>query len=1142
MSSCGGGAHVSQPPAHRDEAFLDVHRDPNCKSPSELRCSPDASWGGSESDLTNCKPSLDSAPVTGSLLASAQCNPASLTSFDSGFDGAGSSHLEGMEGVSRSGGGRDSVRPALSQTQINEENLVGLWGSEDHTDPSSPSPRVQVVSKVTADSLNLEIKVKRSAAPPNNPWLSLPVDDLENSYTVTITQNPQPQLVDPTVHGTSRCRDQPTQTEVLKDPQTTDCTLSSQSTLEDSELSPIHEVLSSTIRDKSTCTTETTTMIWDSYDLHEQYVDGVSDVSLKDWDVKEQEGLKEVENILDRADQILAEEENVLAQEAMLDVLLKEDRPGHWPPWNAEVQLCEMSSSELTEAGVLGLEDCPVSAEPQTFSEHRSEVDGHRHEEGGCNGRPDLLTELRKVHVLDELIAEENLKIHELRRCSEQETSGSGPSDPNQASSLSEDRHVFRLQLEKEREEVEKLERSLDKEQEEEVEKLERSLDKEQEEEVEKLERSLDKEQEEKENKDGAGREGTCSTAEQNEEDAALCGERFQAESSGDDVDQLESDTNKSLNLEDPDSAPKLPSLNETGLNSDSDEASAELGIHPLGLDSLGENSAVSSPESSRTLETQLKDGVFDPGGGSAQLRASPPLSSSATEDEAPHSIEVTSADVSSADPIPTQFTDKQPHPPDQDQDHLQVLHPNVKEHSNNNNNNKNLQLESKMTLDSPDISLDDTKGQWTDEGSAGPDAGPHQCPPDCPLEFDPGGGGGVWISEATRTSGSGIQTQFNTNMTQMTSFQTPIVLDTGSGLMKAGFADQDLPSVIFPTIIGLPKYEEIMNSSAEREVYIGHEAQHMRGVLALKHPIRNGIIRNWDDMEKIWHHTFQQLCVDPEDHPVLVTEAAMNPLENRQRTVEIMFECFGVPFTYVAMQAVLALYAAGRTTGVVFDSGDGVSHSVPVFDGYCLPHAVQRFPLAGADVTAQLKKLLQEQGVSMRTTAELEIVREMKEKCCYLALNYEQELSGGGPSGGVTHYTMPDGQVVSLGTERFRAPEILFKPQLIGRDHYGMHESIFKSILGSDMDLRRCFLGNIILSGGNTLLGGLPERLQAELRGLVTSDLWDGVRVSSPSDRDFSVWSGGAVLANGAGPGLAWISQDEYEEHGPQIVFRKCF
>ncbi|XP_067272724.1 uncharacterized protein [Pseudorasbora parva] len=376
-------------------------------------------------------------------------------------------------------------------------------------------------------------------------------------------------------------------------------------------------------------------------------------------------------------------------------------------------------------------------------------------------------------------------------------------------------------------------------------------------------------------------------------------------------------------------------------------------------------------------------------------------------------------------------------------------------------------------------------------------------------------------------------QLQINTRL--ISDYKTPIVLDTGSGLMKAGFADQDLPTTVFPTVIGHPKYEEIMNSSVDRELYIGHEAQHMRGVLTLKYPIRNGNVQNWDEMEMIWQHAFQQLCVRSSDHPVLLTEAAMSSAQSRLRTVELMFESFSVPLLSVALQAVLALYASGRTTGVVLDSGDGVSHSVPVFEGYCLPHAVQRFSLAGADVTLQLQKLLLEQGVCMRTSAELEIVREMKESCCCVALDYEAEMKRSSE----VLYTLPDGRVVSLTSERFRAPEILFRPELIGRDHYGMHESVFKSVLQSDIDLRRSLVGNILLSGGNTLLRGLPERLRWEIGSLCPGV---SVCVLSPPDRDSSVWSGGSALASRTGASPSWISAEEYEEFGPQIVFRKCF
>ncbi|XP_037606562.1 uncharacterized protein LOC119476946 [Sebastes umbrosus] len=1262
-------------------------------------------------------------------MASAEAKPLSLSSFDSGFDGAGSSQLEawggrdGVDGLSRLAGTRDSVRPATT-SQILKENISSVSDCEDHREEfdvgsvgNSSRNSIQIIPKVTVDSLNVEIKVKRSAALPNNPWLSLPVDDLEKSYTVTITQNPTPRkrnLRDPSEPRTDAesngSRDQRTQTEVLgsaqaREPQSRDSTLHSQSRLEDPELSPIRNILSSTItdgRDESVCTTEgIPTLLWDSYDLHDQNQeagDSVIDLSLNDWDVKEQEGLREVEKILDRANEILEKEENVLAQEAVLDALLRsEDGHNQWPLWASENQLGVMSSSELAEAGVLGLEDDLDPAESDLLSEPRtgsaSETKASEEDDGHCteaatgaeafHSRPDLLTELRNVHVLDELIREENLKIHALRSCKEnsrEELSVGKPPDTNGALSMSKEREAFRLQLEKEKREVEKLEKSLNKERNVKKRKggvrrvvkcsiMERARSESQEDQAlcdallsgnrsqrthstslvqndsqvqetcetesipavlgpdvakEATPQDLVQLPDSQYQDDCCGAElsvfnlvplnSSCDLKEAPEEvgiqpqgcidgnklDQALCdmllsgscsrSQRTHSTSLVQDDSQAQEtcETESIPAVLGPDFAKEatpqdlvqLPDfqyqddccgaepsvVNLVPLNSSSDlkDAPEEVGIQPQGcidghkLDRAGENASEMRPD----------DGAFDPGGKShlppvpkPRLRASLPVNVDLAERKPPHSKESSVAqDLGFARP------DRRDEPLDAlPESVIPAVNPNVKEQSNNNNNHaltetcsgSSQHLSNEITTEGEEDSsvvpacLPQTDLQPASE--ADQQSAAAELPPDQPREFDPGGGGeqneevpdGVQSSESMRIPGSGsagIQAQLNINMREMSDFKTPIVLDTGSGLMKAGFADQDLPNIIFPTIIGMPKYEEIMNGNLEKETYIGHEAQHMRGVLALKHPIKNGIICNWDEMEKIWHHTFQQLGVEPEDHPVLLTEAAMNPLANRQRMVEIMFECFTVPFAYVAMQAVLALYAAGRSTGVVLDSGDGVSHSVPVFEGYCLPHAVQRFPLAGVDVTMHLKKLLQEQGVCMRSTAEMEIVREMKERCCCVAVNYEAELSQGGASCREMYYTMPDGQIVTLGTERFRAPEILFKPELIGRDHYGMHESVFKSILRSDIDLRRCFLGNIVLSGGNTLLPGFPERLQAEIKGLVPANMGDGVRVTSPKDRDFSVWSGGAVLANLPSFSSAWISQEEYEEYGPQIVFRKCF
>jgi len=267
---------------------------------------------------------------------------------------------------------------------------------------------------------------------------------------------------------------------------------------------------------------------------------------------------------------------------------------------------------------------------------------------------------------------------------------------------------------------------------------------------------------------------------------------------------------------------------------------------------------------------------------------------------------------------------------------------------------------------------------------------------------------------------------------------------------------------------------------------------------------MENGIVKRWDDMEHLWNYTFdEKMKIDTAGRKILLTEPPLNPLKNREQMCDVMFEKYNFGGVYVAIQAVLALYAQGRrqmfsrvddradsllglSSGVVVDSGDGVTHIVPVYESTVLNHLTRRLDVAGRDVTRNLIALLLRRGYALNRTADFETVRQIKEKLCYVSydLELDQKLSEE-TTVLVESYTLPDGRVIRVGSERFEAPECLFQPHLVDVEQPGIAEFLFNTIQIADVDIRTSLYKAIVLSGGSSMYPGLPSRMEKEIKQL---------------------------------------------------------
>ena len=356
------------------------------------------------------------------------------------------------------------------------------------------------------------------------------------------------------------------------------------------------------------------------------------------------------------------------------------------------------------------------------------------------------------------------------------------------------------------------------------------------------------------------------------------------------------------------------------------------------------------------------------------------------------------------------------------------------------------------------------------------------------------------------------------------------LVIENGTHMIRAGFASHDAPRAVFPTIVGQRKTNPKSSSVGDafgKDNYVGDDALAKRSLLDLECPIEKRIITNWDQMEEIWQHVLSnELAVAPEEHPILMTEPPMNPKPNREKMTEIMFETFHVPALYVANTPQLSLAASGRTTGVVVDSGLETTYCVPVYEGYCvMSKTIRCLEIGGGTLTDYMGKLFQE-------SYPLEILSDIKEKVSDVDDLRQQRQRGS------KKYELPDGKIIQVGEQvRFGCTEPLFQPSLLEMDVPGLPQMVCQSIGESDPLFQQNLIGNVILSGGNTLFPGLADRL---IRELSPSDR--KFRVVDRPERKYSVWIGGSILASLSRFDNISMAKEEFDEVGPSIVHRKCF
>lgn len=377
-----------------------------------------------------------------------------------------------------------------------------------------------------------------------------------------------------------------------------------------------------------------------------------------------------------------------------------------------------------------------------------------------------------------------------------------------------------------------------------------------------------------------------------------------------------------------------------------------------------------------------------------------------------------------------------------------------------------------------------------------------------------------------------------------------PIIIDIGSGTVKAGFSGEENPKLVFNNFFGESKYKKVLhtydNKSANiNEQYIGDDCDKYLGLIKLRYPVNRGSFEKDEDILTLFNHIFLKLGLNSQEikeHPILITEPILNPKSNREKISQILLDKLNIPAIFFASQPILSLLSTSSTSGIILESGDGVTQSCFVCEGYSIPCSYERYNYGGKDVTEYLKTMLRKRGYNFYNTSEIKLVNDIKENLCYLEPGKRTEYSNVKKSLNrkLIPYYLPDGNFISIGEERILAPEILFNPEYIGKEYLSFTDMIISSINKIDIELRKKAYESIWLSGGNTAIKDLNEKLIEELKNKFGKTLFINILENEKINPQYRCWVGGNIISTLEIFKKMWITKNEWNENGNEILHIK--